>query len=69
MTDNRLLAVKNATSEAIDHLHSSLESCPDPDAEVTDPKGIKARRPCTLLNASTLLNLILYTLLSMGMVP
>uniref|UniRef100_A0A4W5RZJ6 Transcription termination factor 2 n=1 Tax=Hucho hucho TaxID=62062 RepID=A0A4W5RZJ6_9TELE len=41
MTDNRLLAVKNATSEAIDHLHSSLESCPDPDAEVTDPKGIK----------------------------
>uniref|UniRef100_A0A8C7CFY2 Transcription termination factor 2 n=1 Tax=Oncorhynchus kisutch TaxID=8019 RepID=A0A8C7CFY2_ONCKI len=41
MTDNRLLAVKNATSEAIDHLHSSLESCPDPNAEVTDPKGIK----------------------------
>ncbi|XP_041700417.2 transcription termination factor 2 [Coregonus clupeaformis] len=41
MTDNRLLAVKNATSEAIDHLHSSLESCPDPDTEVTDPKGIK----------------------------
>ncbi|XP_029495206.1 transcription termination factor 2 isoform X1 [Oncorhynchus nerka] len=41
MTDNRLLAVKNATSEAIDHLHSSLESCPDPNTEVTDPKGIK----------------------------
>ncbi|CAB1328830.1 unnamed protein product [Coregonus sp. 'balchen'] len=69
MTDNRLLAVKNATSEAIDHLHSSLESCPDPDTEVTDPKGIKARHPCTLLNASTFLNLILYILLSMGMVP
>uniref|UniRef100_A0A6Q2YNR6 Transcription termination factor 2 n=1 Tax=Esox lucius TaxID=8010 RepID=A0A6Q2YNR6_ESOLU len=38
---NRLLAVKNATSEAINHLHSSLESCPDPDTEVLDPKGIK----------------------------
>uniref|UniRef100_A0A6Q2YI39 Transcription termination factor 2 n=1 Tax=Esox lucius TaxID=8010 RepID=A0A6Q2YI39_ESOLU len=41
MTENRLLAVKNATSEAINHLHSSLESCPDPDTEVLDPKGIK----------------------------
>ncbi|XP_062313567.1 transcription termination factor 2 [Osmerus eperlanus] len=41
MTDNRLLAVKNATCEAIDHLHSSLESCPGPNAEVPDPRGIK----------------------------
>ncbi|XP_037095932.1 transcription termination factor 2 isoform X1 [Syngnathus acus] len=41
MTDNRLLAVKNATSEAIDHLHRSLESCPAPDAEAPDPKGLK----------------------------
>ncbi|XP_029132845.2 transcription termination factor 2 [Labrus bergylta] len=41
MTDNRLLAVKNATCEAIDHLHKSLESCPDAEAEVTDPRGIK----------------------------
>ncbi|KAL6100380.1 ttf2 [Pungitius sinensis] len=41
MTDDRLLAVKNATSETIDHLHKSLESCPDPEAEVLDPKGIK----------------------------
>ncbi|KAJ8013108.1 hypothetical protein DPEC_G00049860 [Dallia pectoralis] len=41
MTENRMLAVKNATSEAINHMHSSLESCPDPDAEVLDPKGIK----------------------------
>nr|XP_040057960.1 transcription termination factor 2 [Gasterosteus aculeatus aculeatus] len=41
MTDDRLLAVKNATSETIDHLHKSLESCPDPEAEFPDPKGIK----------------------------
>uniref|UniRef100_A0A3P9JC77 Transcription termination factor 2 n=1 Tax=Oryzias latipes TaxID=8090 RepID=A0A3P9JC77_ORYLA len=41
MTYDRLLAVKNATCEAIDHLHKSLESCPDPETEVTDPKGIK----------------------------
>ncbi|XP_029981501.1 transcription termination factor 2 isoform X2 [Sphaeramia orbicularis] len=41
MTDDRLLAVKNATCEAIDHLHKSLESCPDPEKEVTDPRGIK----------------------------
>ncbi|KAM3607958.1 uncharacterized protein V6R79_016899 [Siganus canaliculatus] len=41
MTEDRLLAVKNATSEAIDHLHTSLESCPDSEAEVPDPKGIK----------------------------
>lgn len=43
MTDDRLLAVKNATSEAIDHLHKSLESCPDAEAEAPDPKGIKVR--------------------------
>ncbi|KAM8854833.1 transcription termination factor 2 isoform 2-T3 [Spinachia spinachia] len=41
MTDDRLLAVKNATSETIDHLHNSLESCPEAEAEVPDPKGIK----------------------------
>ncbi|KAG7240404.1 hypothetical protein INR49_026975 [Caranx melampygus] len=41
MTDNRLLAVKNATCETIDHLHKSLETCPDPEAEAPDPKGIK----------------------------
>lgn len=41
MTEDRLLAVKNATCEAIDHLHKSLESCPDPEAETPDPKGIK----------------------------
>uniref|UniRef100_A0A7N9AQC7 Transcription termination factor 2 n=1 Tax=Mastacembelus armatus TaxID=205130 RepID=A0A7N9AQC7_9TELE len=41
MTDDRLLAVKNATCEAIDHLHKSLESCPSPEADTADPKGIK----------------------------
>ncbi|XP_041857085.1 transcription termination factor 2 isoform X2 [Melanotaenia boesemani] len=41
MTNDRLLAVKNATCEAIDHLHKSLESCPDPEAEAPDPSGIK----------------------------
>ncbi|XP_014900539.1 transcription termination factor 2 isoform X2 [Poecilia latipinna] len=41
MTNERLLAVKNATCEAIDHLHKSLESCPDPEDETSDPRGIK----------------------------
>uniref|UniRef100_A0A146V5V2 Transcription termination factor 2 n=1 Tax=Fundulus heteroclitus TaxID=8078 RepID=A0A146V5V2_FUNHE len=41
MTNDRLLAVKNATCEAIDHLHKSLESCPDPEEEASDPGGIK----------------------------
>lgn len=41
MTEDRLQAVKNATCEAIDHLHKSLESCPGPEADVSDPKGIK----------------------------
>lgn len=34
-------AVKNATSEAIDHLHGSLETCPGPEQEADDPRGIK----------------------------
>ncbi|KAM9805204.1 transcription termination factor 2 [Neosynchiropus ocellatus] len=41
MTDDRLLAVKNATCEAIDNLHKSLETSPGPEVEVSDPKGIK----------------------------
>ncbi|XP_028249246.1 transcription termination factor 2 [Parambassis ranga] len=41
MTEDRLLAVKNATCEAIDHLHKSLESCPDAETEAPDPKGLK----------------------------
>ncbi|XP_066497523.1 transcription termination factor 2 [Hoplias malabaricus] len=43
MTENRLLAVRNATTEAIDHLHHSLESCPSTDTEAEDPKGIKVQ--------------------------
>ncbi|CAL8267295.1 unnamed protein product [Lota lota] len=41
MTEGRMLAVKNATSEAMDHLHRSLETCPGPEQEVPDPRGIK----------------------------
>ncbi|CAG08244.1 unnamed protein product, partial [Tetraodon nigroviridis] len=41
MTEDRLLAVKNATGEAIDHLHRSLESCPGAEAEAPDPRGLK----------------------------
>ncbi|XP_036401169.1 transcription termination factor 2 [Megalops cyprinoides] len=41
MTESRMLAVRNATTEAIDHLHHSLESCPSTDAEAPDPKGIR----------------------------
>lgn len=41
MTEDRLCAVRNATSEAIDHLHKSLESCPSPETTVADPPGLK----------------------------
>ncbi|XP_033866726.3 transcription termination factor 2 [Acipenser ruthenus] len=41
MTDDRLLAVRNATADAIDHLHKSLESCPTAETEAEDPKGLK----------------------------
>ncbi|XP_078512730.1 transcription termination factor 2 [Lissotriton helveticus] len=41
MTEDRLCAVRNATSEAIDHLHKSLESCPSPETTVDDPPGLK----------------------------
>ncbi|KAF4087249.1 hypothetical protein AMELA_G00093700 [Ameiurus melas] len=43
MTEDRLLAVRNVTTEAIDHLHHSLESCPSADTEEKDPKGIKVQ--------------------------
>uniref|UniRef100_A0AAY4C561 Transcription termination factor 2 n=1 Tax=Denticeps clupeoides TaxID=299321 RepID=A0AAY4C561_9TELE len=43
MTESRLLAVRNATTEAIDHLHNSLESCPDTESEARDPTGIKVK--------------------------
>lgn len=45
MTEDRLLAVKNATCEAIDHLHRSLESCPGAEAESPDPRGLKVQMP------------------------
>ncbi|XP_072254585.1 LOW QUALITY PROTEIN: transcription termination factor 2 [Pyxicephalus adspersus] len=41
MTEERLFAVRNATSEAIDHLHKSLESCPSIEAAAEDPSGLK----------------------------
>ncbi|XP_053313841.1 transcription termination factor 2 [Spea bombifrons] len=41
MTEDRLIAVRNATSETIDHLHKSLESCPSPDSTAEDPRGLK----------------------------
>ncbi|XP_062389747.1 transcription termination factor 2 isoform X2 [Sardina pilchardus] len=43
MTDSRMMAIRNATTETIDHLHKSLETCPGPDTEVKDPKGIKVQ--------------------------
>lgn len=54
MTEDRLLAVKNATSEAIDHLHKSLESCPDAEAEAPDPKGIKVGQSFSCTAGGTL---------------
>ncbi|XP_029699974.1 transcription termination factor 2-like [Takifugu rubripes] len=41
MTEDRLMEVENATCEAIDHLHKSLESCPGAEAESPDPRGLK----------------------------
>ncbi|XP_067896832.1 transcription termination factor 2 isoform X3 [Heterodontus francisci] len=41
MTEDRLLTVKNMTSEAIEHLHKSLESCPNTSDEAEDPPYLK----------------------------
>ncbi|XP_063069061.1 transcription termination factor 2 [Engraulis encrasicolus] len=41
MTESRMVAIRNATTETIDHLHKSLETCPGPDTQAKDPKGIK----------------------------
>ncbi|KAM8977775.1 transcription termination factor 2 [Pelodytes ibericus] len=41
MTEDRLSAVRNATSDTIDHLHKSLESCPSPESTAEDPAGLK----------------------------
>ncbi|XP_049680917.1 transcription termination factor 2 [Accipiter gentilis] len=41
MTEDRIRAVHSATSEAIDHLHISLESCPTEQTAAEDPSGLK----------------------------
>uniref|UniRef100_A0A8C0JCZ7 Transcription termination factor 2 n=1 Tax=Chelonoidis abingdonii TaxID=106734 RepID=A0A8C0JCZ7_CHEAB len=41
MTENRLSAVHSATSDAINHLHRSLESCPTEEIVAEDPSGLK----------------------------
>ncbi|XP_031438662.2 transcription termination factor 2 [Clupea harengus] len=43
MTEGRLVAIRNATTDTINHLHKSLETCPGPDTETKDPKGIKVQ--------------------------
>ncbi|XP_069724065.1 transcription termination factor 2 [Phaenicophaeus curvirostris] len=41
MTEDRIRAVHSATSEAINHLHKSLESCPTEQTTAEDPSGLK----------------------------
>ncbi|NXY91350.1 TTF2 factor, partial [Alcedo cyanopectus] len=41
MTEDRIRAVHIATSEAINHLHTSLESCPTEQTAAEDPCGLK----------------------------
>ncbi|XP_026514805.1 transcription termination factor 2 isoform X2 [Terrapene carolina triunguis] len=41
MTEDRLRAVHSATSDAINHLHRSLESCPTEEIVAEDPSGLK----------------------------
>ncbi|XP_026537551.1 transcription termination factor 2 isoform X1 [Notechis scutatus] len=41
MTNDKLLAVQNATSDAINQLHKSLESCPTETSISEDPHGLK----------------------------
>ncbi|NXY37147.1 TTF2 factor, partial [Pomatorhinus ruficollis] len=41
MTEDRIRAVHNATFEAINHLHKSLESCPTEETAAEDPSGLK----------------------------
>ncbi|ESN96427.1 hypothetical protein HELRODRAFT_95427 [Helobdella robusta] len=41
MTTSRLKQVSVATTEAIDRLHSQLESCPPPTSQCSDPKGLR----------------------------
>ncbi|NWX87225.1 TTF2 factor, partial [Nothoprocta pentlandii] len=41
MTEDRIRAVHSATSDAINHLHKSLESCPTEQTVAEDPPGLK----------------------------
>uniref|UniRef100_A0A8C3M4V8 Transcription termination factor 2 n=1 Tax=Chrysolophus pictus TaxID=9089 RepID=A0A8C3M4V8_CHRPC len=41
MTEDRIRAVHSATSDAINHLHKSLESCPTDQTVAEDPSGLK----------------------------
>ncbi|XP_074753964.1 transcription termination factor 2 [Athene noctua] len=41
MTEDRIRAVRSAISEAVNHLHKSLESCPTEQAAAEDPSGLK----------------------------
>ncbi|XP_008942325.1 PREDICTED: transcription termination factor 2, partial [Merops nubicus] len=41
MTEDRIRAVHSAISEAINHLHKSLESCPAKQTAAEDPLGLK----------------------------
>ncbi|XP_077149704.1 transcription termination factor 2 isoform X2 [Ranitomeya variabilis] len=41
MTEEKLFAVRNATSDTINHLHKSLETCPGPESSAEDPRGLK----------------------------
>ncbi|NXA40699.1 TTF2 factor, partial [Eudromia elegans] len=41
MTEERVRAVHSATSDAINHLHKSLESCPTEQTVAEDPPGLK----------------------------
>ncbi|KFM02008.1 Transcription termination factor 2, partial [Aptenodytes forsteri] len=41
MTEDRIRAVHSATSDAINHLHKSLESCPTEQTAAEDPSGLK----------------------------
>ncbi|NXI73309.1 TTF2 factor, partial [Anseranas semipalmata] len=41
MTEDRIRAVHSATSDAINHLHKSLESCPTEQTVADDPSGLK----------------------------
>lgn len=44
MTEVRIRAVHSAISDAINHLHKSLESCPTEQAVAEDPSGLKVSR-------------------------